>query len=319
MKAKTIRRVIRAKIDDWLASIEDEELRYDLRNKIIVTGGAIASMLLRERVSDYDVYLRDRESCIRLAEYYVARFKPAQREGISCKIYVDKDQPDRVSVVIKSAGIASEDGSERPYEYFETSSEDENDKGASYVARIMDNPGDIEDAREETEEALGNREDDGPRYRPVFMSSNAITLSHSLQIVTRFYGEPREIHDNYDFVHCMNYWQSWGDAAESLTLRPEALEALLTRELKYVGSRYPICSLIRVRKFVGRGWTINAGQILKMAMQISELDLSNYNTLRDQLTGVDAAYFCEVLAKLRERDPDKINSAYLVEIIDRMF
>ena len=74
-----------------------------------------------------------------------------------------------------------------------------------------------------------------------------------------------------------------------------------------------------MRKFVGRGWTINAGQILKMAMQVSKLDLTNWQVLRDQLTGVDAAYFCEVLSKLKERDPEKLDAAYLVEIIDRMF
>jgi len=102
-------------------------------------------------------------------------------------------------------------------------------------------------------------------------------------------------------------------------LKAEALEALLTKELRYVGSRYPICSMIRVRKFVGRQWTINAGQILKMAMQISKLDLTDINVLEDQLTGVDAAYFCEVIAKMREKDASVVNSAYLIEIIDRMF
>ena len=77
--------------------------------------------------------------------------------------------------------------------------------------------------------------------------------------------------------------------------------------------------MIRMRKFVGRGWTINAGQILKAAMQVSALDLTDIKVLEDQLTGVDAAYFLEVLDKLRENDPEKVNHAYLVEIIDRMF
>ncbi|MCA9729903.1 MAG: hypothetical protein KC729_19625, partial [Candidatus Eisenbacteria bacterium] len=62
-----------------------------------------------------------------------------------------------------------------------------------------------------------------------------------------------------------------------------------------------------------------AGQILKMSMQISALDLTDYAVLQDQLTGVDCAYFAEVLAKVKEKDPEKINQAYLVEIIDRMF
>lgn len=314
MKAKTIRLTLRKKIDEWLATIEDEDLREQLKKKVIVTGGAIASMLLREKVNDYDVYLRDRDATVKLARYYVDRFKPANRNGIPCKITVDESLPDRVRVVVKSAGIASEGGTERPYEYFEARPDDDPAAGA-YVASVMDDPGDIQDALDETEEAA--LEADGrPRYRPVFLSTNAITLSHRLQIITRFYGEPDEIHENYDFAHCTCYWKSWDD---ELVLRPAALEALLARELRYVGSRYPICSLIRVRKFVARGWTINAGQILKMVMQASELDLKDMAVLQDQLTGVDAAYFFEVVAKLKEKDPDKVNSAYLCEIIDRIF
>jgi hypothetical protein len=148
------------------------------------------------------------------------------------------------------------------------------------------------------------------------MSTNAITLSDKIQIVLRFYGEPDEIHKNYDFVHCTNYWSSWD---HKLTLHPAALEALLSRELRYVGSKYPICSVFRLRKFIHRGWQINAGQILKMCLQISQLDLGDVRVLEDQLTGVDVAYFVELVEKLKEKDPEKVNSAYLVEILDRMF
>ena len=54
-------------------------------------------------------------------------------------------------------------------------------------------------------------------------------------------------------------------------------------------------------------------------MQISELELTDPTVLEDQLTGVDSAYFMELMTKLREKDPEKVNAAYLVEIIDRMF
>ncbi|MBU6427691.1 MAG: hypothetical protein KGR26_01650, partial [Cyanobacteria bacterium REEB65] len=209
--------------------------------------------------------------------------------------------------------------SEHPYEYFEARASGD-PAVAEYVESVIDDPGEIQDVHDETEaKALAATEDGRPRYRPIFMSSNAITLSNRVQVITRFYGEPDAIHENYDFVHCTNYWKSWGPDAEALVLRADALETLLTRELRYVGSRYPICSLIRVRKFVGRGWSINAGQILKMVMQIGALDLTDYRVLRDQLTGVDAAYFCELLTKMHEKDPEKINAAYLVEIIDRLF
>jgi len=331
VKAKTIKAVLRKKVDDWLASIEDGAVREAAAKNTIVTGGAIASMLLREKVSDFDIYFRDWRTAAMVAKYYVDRFKPEQKNGISCDIKVvngyrseidlanppssGDDKAARIKVMIRSAGVANEDGTTKPYEYFESRPEGE---ATAYISDVMGDAGDIQDAHDQTEDLVLNQiEDDSkPRYRPVFLSSNAITLSHKVQVILRFYGEPDAIHANYDYVHCTNYWTSWDN---ELVLRKEALEALLTRELRYVGSKYPICSLIRLRKFIARGWSVNAGQILKAVMQISELDLKDVNVLEDQLTGVDAAYFMEVVSKLKEADPEKVNHAYLVEIIERMF
>lgn len=313
-KAKTIKQVIRKKIDAWLESIEDEAVRAQAKNNTIVTGGCIASMLLGEKVSDFDIYFRNRDTALMVANYYLARFKPETAKGIACKMFVDETRQDRVRIVIKSAGIASEEGTDKEYEYFEAQPEG---SASGYVGEVMRDPGDIQDTYEETEQAALETEDEGkPKFRPVFMSTNAITLSHKVQLILRFYGEPDQIHENYDFVHCTNYWRSWD---KHLELRAAALEALLSRELRYVGSKYPICSLIRMRKFIRRGYSINAGQILKMVMQVSELNLKDINVLEEQLTGVDVAYFIEVIEKLRSKDAEKVNSAYLIEIIDRMF
>lgn len=312
MKAKTIRKALRAKIDEWLDSIEDENVRAMAAKNTVVTGGALASMLLGEKVNDYDVYFRDKASVVAVAQYYVARFAAKKKAGIEIPIFVETEG-DRVRIVVKSAGVASEEGADQPYQYFEGAADGE---AGNYVGEVMADPGEIQDAYEATEDAALEAADEGAKFRPVFLSTNAITLSHRLQIVLRFYGEPDEIHKNYDFVHCTNHWTAWDD---KLTLRPEALESLLSRELRYVGSLYPVCSIIRLRKFIRRGWTVNAGQILKMIMQAAALDLTNHEVLKDQLTGVDAAYFVELISKLKENSPEKVNTAYLVEIIDRMF
>ena len=312
MKTKTIKKVIKSKIDEWTASIEDDAVRSMAEKNTIVTGGCIASMLLKEPVNDFDIYFTDKATASAVAKYYVQRFNTKNAQGIPVPLYVD-DENDRVRVVVKSAGVASEDGAEKPYEYFEGRPVDE---AGDYVGEIMDDPGDVEEALEDIG-ALGADDDDGKaKYRPVFMSTNAITLSHKVQIVLRFFGDADKIHENYDYVHCTNYWTS---KSGELTLRQPALESLLARDLRYVGSKYPICSVIRLRKFIKRGWTVNAGQILKMMMQISELDLSSHDVLQDQLTGVDAAYFVQLVSKVREKDPDKVDAAYLVEVIDRLF
>lgn len=313
MKAKTIKKIIRAKIDLWLSSIEDEAVRKLAAANTIVTGGSIASMLLKEPVNDFDLYFANKETAAAVAKYYIGKFNPKNKHGIPVPIFVD-DSDDRVRVVVKSAGIASEEGAEAPYDYFEGRADE---AAGEYIGDILGDAGDIEEVLEETEALALDAVDDGkPKFRPVFVSTNAITLSHRIQIVLRFFGSADKIHENYDYVHCTNYWTSKDD---ELVLRQPALESLLARELRYVGSKYPICSVIRLRKFIKRGWTVNAGQILKMMLQISELDLKDHKVLQDQLTGVDAAYFIQLVSKIKEKDPEKVDSAYLVEIIDRMF
>lgn len=310
MKAKTIKAVLAKKFASFISSIEDDAVRQLVEKNTIITGGCIASMLLGEKVNDFDLYFTDHAIAKAVAEYYVGRFQVKKRNGIPCAITVDAEG-DRVRIVVKSAGVASEDGADASYQYFEGQPEGE---GGAYVGEVMGDPGEIEDVYQETEGAALAVEEG--TYRPVFMSTNAITLSDKIQIVLRFFGDADTIHENYDFVHCTNYWTSKDGA---LTLRQPALESLLCKELRYVGSKYPVCSVIRLRKFIRRGWVINAGQILKMMMQVSELDLTNPVILQDQLTGVDSAYFIELMGKVKENDPEKVNTAYLVEIIDRMF
>lgn len=313
MKAKTIKKILRAKVDAWLATIEDESVRNLAADSVIVTGGCIASMLLKEKVNDYDVYFRTHAAALSIGQYYISRFETKNKAGIACSITL-LDEGGRIKIVVKSAGIASEEGTTKPYQYFEHRPASE---AHTYVNEVIGDPGEIEDRYAETEQGALDATDDGkPKFRPVFLSTNAITLSHKMQLILRFYGEPDAIHENYDFAHCTNYWCSWND---TLVLRPDALECLLARELRYIGSKYPVCSVIRLRKFIARGWQINAGQILKMLMQVNALNLLDINVLEDQLTGVDCAYFAQVIHALSEKDPEKVNAAYLVEIIDRMF
>lgn len=157
-------------------------------------------------------------------------------------------------------------------------------------------------------------------FEPVFLSTNAISLRGKVQIVLRFYGEADEIHENYDFVHAKCYWRAEDN---HLSLPRESLESILTKELIYTGSKYPLCSIFRAKKFINRGWYINAGQYLKMALQLNEMNLLDIKVLEEQLTGVDAAYFRMLLNAIeekKEKNPDfKLSNSYLIEVINRIF
>ncbi len=329
MNKKTIKKVLKAKVEAWLKSIEDQEVRSLAAKNTIVTGGSIASLLLKEKVKDFDVYFRTKEATLAVARYYADKFNkdnPGQDVhvaeggvdivdgqispksplmkafGNSMSVMVQNCEPGRVKILVKSRGVAASDDAERVLD-----------------APFEDAVEALEDADDMSEEVLDPKEEKA-KYRPIFFSSNAITLSDRIQLVVRFYGEPDELHTNYDFVHCTNYYDH---GKQELVLRPEALEALLAKELKYIGSKYPLCSIIRTRKFIQRGFKINAGQYLKMCFQVSELDLKNINVLEDQLIGVDSAYFTHIIEALRrkmENDPNfNIESQYLTTIIDRVF
>lgn len=306
MKVRTIRSVLRKKFDEWAESIEDPQVRSLVQNNGMITGGCIASMLLQEKVNDYDVYFTDLKTVEEVTNYYLKKFKenpPPRMSGSDVKIWYEVEDG-RVRIVVKSAGVAGEGGDGGDYQYFEGLEDGQDLEVQEYVERVM-GPQD-EEVQDETT----------PRYRPVFLSSNAITLSDKIQITIRFYGSPEEIHRNYDFVHCTGYWVA---KTGQLEVGKEALECMLTRELRYQGSLYPLCSVIRTRKFLKRNWTINAGQYLKMLLQLNELDLLDPVVLEDQLVGVDVAYFQELLDKVASTSPEKVNTAYIVEIIDRMF
>lgn len=286
---KTIENVIRAKINKWLKSFpkEEAELVKEIRKSYIVTGGAITSMLLGEMPSDYDVYFNDASVVEKLAKYYT---KDIKTTGMSPITIVNHGTS--VEIKIKSAGAAGEDVDLHSYRYFEYGPE------------------------EQVQEYFANKKNNKGKFKAQFVTSNSISLSDEVQLITRFIGNPEEIHKNFDFVHVTNYYSE----ETGLVLKQEALEAIMTRKLKYIGSLFPISTVFRIRKFIKRGWNISAGEIFKICWDISKLDLNDTSVLKDQLTGVDVAYFGEVISIIEGNIKDReLDRTYLFEIITRVF
>lgn len=301
MKTKTIERIIGDKFDNWVKTIKDEKVKELVQKNSILTGGAICSLFLNEPVNDFDFYFKDKETTLSVANYYVNLYKSKNKPKYKSSGEIDiivQDSFDRVKIKIQSVGVSSVTEN-KEYVYFEN--ESDGTKAEEYVSDLTS--------------AFGKTKKENV-YLPIFISCNAITLSDDIQLVVRFYGDPKTIHENYDFVHCTNYWDS---ETRKIVTNNEALTCILGKELKYVGSKYPIASLFRLRKFIKRGWSITAGHILKIAMQVSELNLKDFSVLEEQLVGVDVAYFTEIISKLKEQNSDKIDDAYLIKLIDEMF
>lgn len=291
MNGKNIAKALHAKLNDWIKSIDDSDVASAIKENAIITGGALVSLLQGEQPNDYDVYFKTKESCEAVAQYYASVWNKTHPDKASVQIQTDNNTG-RITAFIQSVGIAIEDG--------ESGIDDETEP-------------DVGESEEEQNQ-------EKPKYRPRYFSTNAISLSDKIQIIIRFYGSVEQIHENYDFVHCTC---SYDFKEGKVNLPPRALEAIINKELYYTGSKYPLCSIIRSRKFISRGWSINAGQYLKMCLQLNELNLKDFNVFKDQLAGVDSAYFSqaiEAIAKKKESDPDfNVDNTYLFEIINRIF
>lgn len=302
-QSKTIRRILRKKITEWLATLPDD-LAEKIKPDVLVTGGAPASMLIGEEVNDFDIYFKTQSSAEFTAKHYVEQFIE-EHPDLEIKPFVKVSEEGRVAIFIQSAGVAGDNSEDEQYEYFE------NNPSETAAGEFLDNI--------EKEKAEEKGKEKKP-YRPRYLSENAISLADKVQIVIRFYGAPDQIHKNYDFDHCKCYYDYEED---HLGTPPEALLSLMSRTLSYSGSLYPLCSLFRMRKFVARGWNISAGEILKMGFQVSELNLTDMRVLREQLVGVDMAYFHELIKVIEEEkeggEGKPVDSTYICQLVDRIF
>jgi hypothetical protein len=331
---KTIKAKLSLAHKKWINSIDDEKVQELAKKNSFISGGAIVSLLQDEEPNDYDIYFTDFDTTLAVADYYKDRWNKNHDTKVGLRIthedsgklktknelfgdhYAEEgtdnpDIPKRVSLYIRSAGIAEDDNGH------------ESENGlteADYRAGLGLEP------KDKTEKDKG-------KHKPVFMSPNAITLDEGIQLIVRFYGEPEEVHKNFDYVHCTAYWKPHPRGSEfykkellytgDLVLPSEALASIMTKELRYVGSRYPIASILRLRKFISRGYTINAGQVVKMILQIQKFDLSDPDVLQDQLTGVDLAYMQRVLDIIQNKKADdpmfNLDSDYLIKVVEKIF
>ena len=281
----TIKRILNKKLHDWISSITDREVASIAKDNAIVTGGAIASLLLGETVNDYDIYFKTKDAANVIAQYYASQYQKLQDEanGVSESDTPNEEKIPYIDVIV---------GEDR----------------VTFFNRSVRYTGDLKKL---------------PKYSPIFFSQNAITLTDAVQIITRFYGDVTEIHKNFDFVHATC---SFDYKTNTLHTPVEALQSLLSRNLSYCGSLYPVASIFRMKKFLQRGWRINAGQQLKIMMQINSLDLKNLDVFKEQMTGVDISLLNAIVMavekeqlKHEEAESYRVSFDYVSTLIDRFF
>lgn len=287
--------------------LKAKKFQHDITKSVIVTGGCFTSMLLGEEPNDLDVYFTDREVAKLVSTFYLNRM--LEKGELVKTDYVHKieigDTDDGIHIMVRSQGVSGDGIDTRKYRYFEAYPDAATDDFfKQYRKKVKDKHLDPK--------AYGNA------YQVSFLSSNAITLNNGIQLIVRFVGDVDFIHSKFDFIHATNHW-TWD---EGVVYKEAALSATLEKRLYYFGSHFPVASIFRMRKFIERGWRISAGEMLKIAFDVSKLNLEDVNVLRDQSIGMDSAYFNQVIHLLRERDTEvsqAVDRTYLFHIIDEVF
>lgn len=288
MNKTDVSRRIRYKMNQWLESIKDQSLRAKVKQNYLVSGGAIVSLLCDDEPKDYDVYIQDMDTCIELSKYYL-------KEATMPKIQVLDGR--------------------RKDEYLEACNGGDGNKRTLAIKNLYDNQ--VKIAFNGKIRVKKDKKGMYPKYTPLFISENAISLSNKVQVITRFVGTAEVIHSSFDFVHATNYFTS----KDGLVLNPKALECIISKVLLYQGSKFPLTSLIRVKKFIKRGWDISSGEMLKIMFQVSKLDLSDIGVLEQQLIGVDVLYFHKLIEVINKSNAtgEPINEDDLFVYIDGIF
>lgn len=97
-------------------------------------------------------------------------------------------------------------------------------------------------------------------------SANAATYKNTqglmLQLITSRHGTPENVIAGFDFRHCQNYFNNG-----QVTFTLGALEATMFQELQYTGQPGSN-TLLRVVRFLNRGWTIDPTVYLKMVKSL---------------------------------------------------
>lgn len=243
----------------------------------IITGGSIVSLLLGEDINDIDIFFSDVDICFDIAksfnntlfknEYHIEVFHqskqiPWTHNGNNLNV----NQGNIVFAKLEKTN---------PLSFSKMQKEPQLDYYGKNYKNVTTNPDNH------------------------WISTNAINLcGGKYQIITKHCGSPMFLTENFDFIHCVSYFSY----KTGLVLNKFALEAILAKELRYIGSNHPISSFIRMNKFLKKGWRISNSEIIKICYDVSKLVLDDKDVLTNQIENHGLTYMLETLKEGYDRN-----------------
>lgn len=108
------------------------------------------------------------------------------------------------------------------------------------------------------------------KSKTLIVTDNAISFDRRLQIITRWVGEPKEVINCFDFKHNMFYFQN-GKLHNLVDWKYLDEKKLYYNEKR---ARDVANCIMRVNKFVNRGFTISNIELSKILLKLDEVGFS---------------------------------------------
>lgn len=117
-----------------------------------------------------------------------------------------------------------------------------------------------------------------------------------IQLIKKIFGTPKEIFKYYDFTVCMC---AYDFKTNQIIMDEDFLYDLAQKQLCFnENTMYPICSLWRIKKYLNRGYSISATNIIKLALTLNNLNINTFEDLKDQLQGIDTYLLKDLTDKM---------------------
>lgn len=116
------------------------------------------------------------------------------------------------------------------------------------------------------------------KYKTNLITENSINLSDKVQLVIKFYGSPTEVIEKFDWAHIKSYFMY----SKKIVLADDLYRLIVEKELVYTGSEYPLSSLMRLKKYIKKGWNVSNSVILNIALDVvsSLHNMESHRTLK---------------------------------------
>jgi hypothetical protein len=134
-------------------------------------------------------------------------------------------------------------------------------------------------------------------YLPKLITENSVNLTDKVQVILKFVGTPEEVTKHFDWQHIKSYFT----IKDGLKLTEDVYRLVIEKELIYTGSNYPLSSLLRLRKYLKKGWTVSTKTMIHIILDT--VAAMEQNKRKNVMKVVDD--FCDDLKSINDEEFEK--------------